>query len=101
MFMWSLTLMPTSFSTMAGGGVHGKGAGIAHGTITQVGSTIEVSHHFIGMYRRVGGMTTELIVGEDSNGTTSVYLTNSFNGTGEPGKGAGIGRRSNRGVSRI
>jgi hypothetical protein len=46
-------------------------------------------------------MTTELVVGEDKNGITSGYLSDSFNGTGEPGKGTGIGRRSNRGVSRI
>lgn len=99
--MPSLTLMRTSFSTMASGGVRGKAAGIARGTITRVGPTIKESRHFIGMYRRVGGMTTELVVGDDSNGITSEYLDNSFNGTGEPGKGTGIGRRSNHGVSRI
>jgi hypothetical protein len=46
-------------------------------------------------------MTTELVVGEDSNGITSEYLNNGFNGTGEPGKRTGIGRRNRHGVSRI
>jgi hypothetical protein len=86
---------------MAGGGVRGKAAGIAHGTITQVGPTIEAFHHFIQVYRRVGGMTTELVVGEDINGITSEYHNNNFNGTGVTGKRTGIGRRSKRGVSRV
>jgi hypothetical protein len=45
-------------------------------------------------------MTTELVVGEDSHGTTGQYLTNRFNGTGEPGKRTGTGRKSKHGVSR-
>jgi hypothetical protein len=46
-------------------------------------------------------MTTGIIAGEDSNGTTSVYLFNNFKGTGATGKRAGIGRSSKRGVSRV
>jgi len=86
---------------MAGGGVRGMGDGIAHGTITQVGSIIKGSHPFIQGYRQVGGMTTGIIVGEDINGTTSEYLTNNFNGTGATGKRTGIGRSNKLGVSRV
>ena len=99
--MLSLTQMWTSFSTMVGGGVPGKGAGIAHGTMTQVGSTIKGSHPFMQGYRQVGGMTTGIIVGEDINGTTSEYLTNKFNGTGATGKRATIGRSNKLGVSKV
>ena len=48
----------TPFSTMAGGGVCGKGAGIAPGTIAQVGSIIKEFHLFMRRYLRAGGMTT-------------------------------------------
>jgi hypothetical protein len=93
--------MWTSFSTMVGGGVRGKGAGINRGTIAQVGSTIKGSHPFIQEYRQVGGMTTGITVGEVINGTTSEYLTRNFNGTGAPGKGADIGRSNKPGVFRV
>jgi hypothetical protein len=86
---------------MAGGGVRGKGAGIAHGPITQVGSTIKGSHPFIQEYLQAGGMTTGTIVGEDINGTTSEYLISNFNKTGGAGKGTGIGRSNKPGVSRV
>jgi hypothetical protein len=92
--------MWTSFSTMVGGGVRGKGAGIAHGTITKVGSTIKGSHPFIQGYRQVGGMTTGIVVGEDINGTTGESLTNNFNETGAAGKRTGIGRSNKLGVSK-
>jgi hypothetical protein len=46
-------------------------------------------------------MTTGIIVGEDINGTTSEYLTNSFNETGATGKRAGIGRSKILGVSKV
>jgi hypothetical protein len=47
MSMSSLTWMWTFFSTMVGGGVHGKGDGIARGAMVQVGVTIETFHLFI------------------------------------------------------
>ena len=50
---------------------------------------------------RVGGMTTENIVGEDINGTTSEYLSNKFNKTGKAGKETDIGRSKIPGVSRV
>jgi hypothetical protein len=86
---------------MVGGGVRGKGDGIARVTIVQVGATIETFHLFIEGYPQDGGMTTGIIVGEDINGTTSEYLTNNFNGTGATGKRAGIGRSKILGVSRV
>jgi hypothetical protein len=52
-------------------------------------------------YRQVGGVTTGIIVGEDSNGTTSGSLTSNFNGTGAPGKRATIGRSNKPGVSKV
>lgn len=86
---------------MAGGGVCGKGAGIDHGTMTQVGLTIEVFHLFIVGFHRVGEMTTETIVGTDVSGITSQFPRNKFNGTGAPGKEPGIGRSKIPGVSRV
>jgi hypothetical protein len=93
--------MWTSFSTVAGGGVRGKDAGIAHITMTQVGVTIEVSHLFMPGYRQAGGMTTGIIVGKDIDGTTSGYITNNFIGTGTTGKRAGIGRSNKPGVCKV
>jgi len=86
---------------MVGGGVRGKGAGIAHETITQVGSTIKGSRPFIEGYHQVGGMTTGITVGGDISGTTNEYLTSKFNKTGGAGKRAGIGRSNRLGVSRV
>ena len=50
---------------------------------------------------QAGGMTTGIIVGKGINGTTSEYLTNKFNGTGEAGKRTGIGRSNKPGVSKV
>ena len=86
---------------MVGGGVRGKDAGIAHGTITQVGSTIKAFHLFIDGYPQAGGMTTGIIVGEGISGTTNEYLTNKFNETGRAGKRTGIGRSNKLGVSKV
>jgi hypothetical protein len=93
--------MWTSFSTMVGGGVCGKGDGIARGTIIQVGATIETFHLFIEGYHQVGGMTIGSIVGEDINGTTNEYPTNKSNRTGATGKRAAIGRSKILGVSKV
>lgn len=85
---------------MVGGGVRGKGAGIAHGIIAQVGFTIEASRLFIHVYHQVGGMITGSVVGEGTRGTTNEYLTSSFSITGEAGKRADIGKSNKRGVSK-
>jgi hypothetical protein len=92
--------MWTSFSTMVGGGVRGKGDGIARGTIVQVGATIETFHLFIAGYHQVGGMTIGSIVGKGIHGTTSEYPTNKSNRTGANGKRADIGRSKILGVSK-
>ena len=86
---------------MVGGGVHGKDAGIAHETITQVGSTIKESRPFIEVFHQVGEMITGIIVGEGISGTTSEYLTSKFNKTGGAGRRANIGRINKRGVSKV
>jgi hypothetical protein len=93
--------MKISSSTMVGGGVHGEGAGIAHGTIAQAGFTMEASHLFMDGYLQVGGMTTGIIIGEDINGTTNESLSTNFNGTGEVGKRAGTGKSKRPGVSKV
>jgi hypothetical protein len=93
--------MWTSFSTMVGGGVRGKGDGIARETIIQVGATIEAFHLFIRGYLQAGGMTTEIIVGEGINGTTNEYPTNKSNGTGGAGKRISIGRSKILGVFKV
>jgi len=68
---------------MAGGGVRGKDAGIAHGTIAQVGDTIMVFHLFIEEYIQDGEMTTERIVGMAESGIINEYLTRSFERCGK------------------
>ncbi|SPD73484.1 hypothetical protein PITCH_A190060 [uncultured Desulfobacterium sp.] len=89
-----------SFFTMAGGGVLGKGIGIAPGTIVQVGYTINKSHYFIGEYHQVGEITIENIVGEDIHGTTNEYPSIKSTRTGATGKKTDIGRNKIPGVSR-
>jgi hypothetical protein len=93
--------MWTSFSTVVGGGVRGKGDGIARGTIIQVGATIETFHLFIEGYHQVGGMTIGIIVGEGINGTINEYPTNKSNGTGATGRRTDIGRSKTLGVSKV
>jgi len=85
---------------MVGGGVRGKDAGIAHGTMTQVGSIIKALRRSIDRYPQVGGMTTGVIGGEGIRGITNEYLTNKFNGTGASGKREGIGKSKTLGVSK-
>ena len=93
--------MRTFFSTVAGGGVRGKGSGTDRGTMIQVGATIEGVHLFTEVYPQVGGMTIGKIVGKGINGTTKQYLTSKSNRTGGAGKRINIGRSKTVGVSRI
>ena len=86
---------------MVGGGVHGKGAGIAHDTTTQGGPIIEAYHPFIERYPQAGETITGTIGGEVVNGTTNQSPKDNFNRTGAPGKKAGIGRNKIPGVSRV
>jgi hypothetical protein len=93
--------MWTSFSTVAGGGVRGKGVGIARKTIVRVGSIIKTFPLFIERYPQAGGMTTGSIVGEGGNGTTNEYPSNKFTKTGTTGKRIDIGRGKIHGASRV
>jgi len=86
---------------MAGGGVIGKGDGIARGIIVQDGSTIETLHLFIMEYHQVGGAPIDSIVIKEMNGTPREYLSNNFNRTGAPGKRTDIGRSKILGASRV
>jgi hypothetical protein len=68
---------------MVGGGVHGKGAGIAHRTIAQVGHTIMVFLLSMGEYLQDGEKTTEAIVGMGMNFIINDYLIRNFNRFGK------------------
>ena len=57
-----------SSSSMVGGGVRGKDAGIAHGIIAQGGHIIMVSHLFMEEYLQDGEMNIGSIVGMAGNG---------------------------------
>ena len=83
-----------------GGGVHGKGAGTVHGTIAQVGRTIEAFHPFIHGYPQAGGLITGNSVGEGTTGSTIEFLTRNFTITGEAGRRTGIGKSTILGVSK-
>jgi hypothetical protein len=78
---------------MVGGGVHGKGVGIVHRTIAQVGHTITVSLLSMGEYHQDGEMTTERIVGMGMNFIINDYLIRNFNRFGK-GKSANNLRRN-------
>jgi hypothetical protein len=84
--------MWTSSSPVVGGGVHGKGDGIARGTTVLVGAPIETSPLFIEASRPVGGMTIGSIVGKGIPGTPNECPTNKSKGTGATGKRPNIGR---------
>ena len=90
-----------SSSTVVGGGVRGKGVGIALGIIIQVGVTINTLHLFIVKCLHIGGMTIGGINGKGINGTTNEYLTIKFNGTGTNGNMTNIGRSKTLGASEI
>jgi len=100
MFTLFLTLMQSSFSGMAGGGVHGKVAGIAHIIITGAGVIIAMFQVFILMLIRVGEDTTETIIGTGTSGTMNGFLTNDFIRTGRAGKMIDIGKGKEPGASR-
>ena len=64
---------------MVGGGVRGKDAGIAHGTIAQAGDTMRVSHLFMEGCLPDGERIIGNIVGMGENGIISEYLIRNFN----------------------
>lgn len=85
---------------MAGGGVHGKVVGIARNIITRVGDIITMSRVFIMMSTRVGGGTTETVLGMDIAGIMNGYLLIDFNRTGKAGIITAIGKIKEPGASR-
>ena len=87
-----------SSSTAAGGGVHGRGDGIARGTIDQVGTITRKFPLFIGRCHRAGGIHIGKAVGERIDGSSKGYHTRRFNKTGTPGKRTDIGRNIITGV---
>ena len=90
-----------SSSTVVGGGVRGKGVGIALGIMIQVGVTINMRHLFIVKCLHIGGMTIGGINGKGTNGTTNEFLTIKCNGTGTNGNMTNIGRSKTPGASEI
>ena len=85
---------------MVGGGVHGKGVGIARIIIIGVGFIITMFQVFILMWTRGGEDTTENIIGMDTGGTINGFLTNDVDRTGRAGKIIGIGKGEEPGASR-
>jgi len=85
---------------MGGGGVPGKGGGIAHGIITGAGGIMTVCPVFILMSTPGGEATTETIIGTGTGGTMNRFLTNDFNRTGRAGRKLDIGNGKERGTSR-
>jgi len=63
---------------MVGGGVRGKGAGIALGTIDRVGDTMRVFHLFTEGSLQGGETNIENVVGKDENGITNEYPMRNF-----------------------
>jgi hypothetical protein len=86
---------------VAGGGVLGEGDGTVRTIMIQAGVTIAGVRHFIGVYPRIGGITTGRTVGTEINGTTKQYPTSKSSRTGGTGKGIIIGRNKITGVSRV
>jgi len=85
---------------MAGGGVRGKGAGIARVIITGAGAITTMCRVFILMWTPVGEDITETVTGTGIGGTMNGFLTNDFDRTGRTGKIIAIGKGREVGVSR-
>jgi len=83
-----------------GGGVHGKAAGTAPVTMTEVGLITEVCPLFTEMFLPDGEMITELISGEDISGNINGYLKENCKAIGVNGKETSIGKGKTPGVSR-
>jgi uncharacterized membrane protein YqaE (UPF0057 family) len=88
------------FFPPVGGGVHGKAAGTARITITEVGVIIAVLHPFIEVYLEDGAIITEIICGKDIVGTINGHPIVNFNATGKAGKETGIGKSKTHGECR-
>ena len=86
---------------MAGGGVHGRVVGIAHGIITGVGVIMAMFQVFIMMWILAGEDTTGNAIGTGTRGTMNGLITDDFNGTGRRGIAIDIGKDNKPGASRI
>lgn len=75
-----------------GGGVRGKDAGIAHVTMTGDGCITEESHHFTEKFLRVGGIVTEIAIGEVISGIIREYPTKTLKENGVHGRERNIGK---------
>ena len=91
--------MSTFFSGMAGGGVYGTVAGIAHIITTGVGVIMIVSQFSISISTQVGGDIIETITGKDAGGATNVFPISDFIGTGKAGKMIDVGKGEEPGAS--
>jgi len=98
--MLILILMLTCFSGTAGGGAHGKAAGIAHVIMTGVGFISIECQVFILMSTRGGEDSTETMTGTDTGGTINGFLTSDFDRTGRAGTIMDIGEGKEPGASR-
>jgi len=84
---------------VAGGGVHGKAAGIVHAVTTGAGPIIARSLPSIMMWTRTGEKTTGIINGLDTGGTTNEFPTGGFKVTGKSGMITDTGKNGGTGVS--
>ena len=82
----------------AGGGDRGRVAGIALGSMVQVGWFIKVSPLGMQEYIHIGEITTEAICGVDIDGIIAGYLIMSFVVIGKVGTTQGIGEITETGV---
>jgi len=89
-----------SFSTAAGGGVHGKAAGTAPATTTEAGLITDTLRRFIETFIPAGEMITAITGGEDMNGNISGCRIGTFSAIGEAGKETSIGKGRTPGVLR-
>jgi hypothetical protein len=85
---------------MAGGGVYGKVVGITHIIMTGIGFIISMFHVFILISVQTGEDIIETVIGMDTDGTISGFLTDNLNRIGRDGMIIGIGKGEEPGVSR-
>ncbi|MBN1409973.1 MAG: hypothetical protein JW969_03960 [Spirochaetales bacterium] len=76
----------------AGGGVHGRGDGIALAIIIEDGPITKVCHLFTEMFLRVGETITKIVNGKGIDGNIKECLIKNFKETGVDGKETGTGR---------
>jgi hypothetical protein len=87
-------------SMAAGGGVHGKDAGIALITMTEGGGITEEHRLSTETFLPVGEMISEIINGTGVRGKVSGYSIGTFSAIGKAGKETGTGKNIIPGVCR-